>query len=334
MICTPVFRLVMIALVVLGGWAPLQAKTFKIAVQAPDGSKWVRMMKAGTDEISRKTNKRVHFKWYPGGVMGNDKAVFRKIRLGQLQGAAISSGKLSQFFPDSQVYSLPLKFQSFEEVDYVRKHMDPVIQEGIEKGGLVTFGFAEGGFAFLMSNSPVSSVGDLQQQKIWIPADNKFSLVALQSFDVTPIPLALPDVLVGLQSNLVNTVATSPIATLALQWHTQVQYITDIPLLYFYVTFGLDRKAFRKISAEDQVVVREVMGKVYRELDQHFRKDNTSAYNALQKQNIKVVQPAGDMRQAWYNRADNATQALLKSGEVSQDIYQRFEQHLKEFRKK
>lgn len=176
------------------------AKTFKIATLAPSGSSWMSHMKSAAQEIQQLTNNRVNFKFYPGGIMGDDDAVLKKMRIGQLQGGAMTSGSVAKFFPDIQIYSLPLAFKTFDEVDYVRKHMDQMIINGLDKNGITTFGLSEGGLAFAMSNTPITKVTDLQARKIWTPSNNKPALLALQAFNVSPIPLGIGDVLAGLQS--------------------------------------------------------------------------------------------------------------------------------------
>ncbi len=142
--------------------APAFAKTFKIATVAPDGTRWMKELKAGSAEIKQKTNGRVKFRFYPGGIMGNDKSVLRKIRVGQLHGGAITGGGLMEIDPDSQVYSLPLAFKSHQEVDYARTKMDKLIIDGLYNKGFISFGLGEGGFAYLMSNQPLSSIDDLK----------------------------------------------------------------------------------------------------------------------------------------------------------------------------
>jgi len=219
----------------------------KIATLSPDGSVWMKIMKEGAAEVAKKTDKRVKIKYYPGGVMGDDKAVLRKIRIGQLHGGAMVSGSMAKFFRDSQIYtSLPLKFKSFEEIDYVRRHLDPVIIDGLEKGGFVTFGMAEGGFAYIMSDEPIRTVGDLRRQKMWVPDNDRIALDAVKAFDITPIPLSIADVRAGLQTGLINTVAISPVGAVALQWHTQVKYLVDVPFLYLYAVLSVDKKGVFK----------------------------------------------------------------------------------------
>ena len=108
-----------------------QALTLKIATIVPDGSSWLVEMRRAGKEIEKKTDGRVKLKFYPGGVMGGDKTVLRKIRARQLQGGAFTSGALAEIFPDIELYSLPLVFKNYAEVDYVRAQMDEKLKAGI-----------------------------------------------------------------------------------------------------------------------------------------------------------------------------------------------------------
>jgi TRAP-type C4-dicarboxylate transport system substrate-binding protein len=294
----------------------------------------MRQMRASAKIIETKTEKRVSFKFYPGGVMGNDKAVQRKIRIGQLQGGAFPGGSMVSAYPDSQIYNLPLLFRSYEEIDYVRKSLDAEIMAGYEKGGFVTFGLAEGGFAYLMTNNrAVATPEALKQQKVWVPNDDPASAKALSTFDVSPIPLAVPDVLASLQTGLIDTVAASPIVTIALQWHTQVKHMTDLPLLYFYATLAIDKKAFGKLSPADQATVREVLVDTFRQIDAQNRKDNVAAFDAMKKQGITVTVPTAQERELWLKKSENAVKSYVDSGYISQAAYDRVLQLLNECRK-
>lgn len=311
---------------------PLHAKTIKIATVSPDGSSWMRAMRSASKEIEKQTDGRIKFKFYPGGVMGSDKAVMRKIRVGQLQGGAFPGGALMKVAPDSQIYNLPLKFHSFDEIDYVRQRLDQHIIDDFEKGGFISFGLAEGGMAYMMTNNPVRSVADLREQKVWVPNDDPASLNAVETFGITPIPLGIADVLASLQTGLVNTVSTSPIGAIALQWHTQVKYMTDLPLLYFYATLAIDKKVFNKLSAEDQKIVRDIMTATFKEIDKQNRKDNEAAFAALKKQGIEVITPSEEQLQEWRSLARKAEQTYLTKGHISKQIADQLEQLLKAYR--
>ncbi|OEU67491.1 MAG: C4-dicarboxylate ABC transporter [Desulfobacterales bacterium S5133MH16] len=311
-----------------------QAMRFKIATLSPEGSVWMEKMREGAEELARKTDNRVTIKYYPGGVMGDDKAVLRKIRIGQLHGGAVVSGSLSNFYPDDQIYSLPLMFRSFKEVDYVRKHLDQRIAQGLEKGGFVTFGIAEGGFAYVMSKVPIRTVNEMRRQKVWIPDNDPMILEAVKAFDITPFLLSIADVRVGLQTGLINTVTTPPIGAVALQWHTQIKYLMYEPFLYIYGVLAVDRKAFEKISPDDQRLFREIMGRIFRELDRLNREDNVNALEALRKQGVEFIKPSGEELEKWYADAREIPKRLVNAGKLSQNMVNTLENLLKDYRSK
>ena len=127
------------------------ATTLKISTIVPAGTHFVRELRAAGDTIAERTDGRVEFKLFPGGVMGSDQAVLRKMRIGQLHGAALTAVGLQNIAPDVQVYSLPFVFRDYGEVEYVRERIDPVIRERLERAGFVLAGMSEGGFTYFFS---------------------------------------------------------------------------------------------------------------------------------------------------------------------------------------
>jgi len=310
-----------------------QAKTFKIATLSPDGSDWMQKMRAGAKEIKQKTNSRVKFKFYPGGVMGNDQAVLRKIRIGQLHGGAMGGSSLLKANPDYSIYGLLLTYKNQGEINYIRKSIDPIIKKGFEKGGYVILGMAESGFVYSMSSKqPISSAAQLRQQKVWTPSNDKSGQETLKSFGVTAIPLPYGDVLAGLQTGLIDTVAMSPIGAIALQWYTQIKYITDMPLLYSFGILTINNKSFKKIKTGDQKIVREVMHKVFLAIDKTNRKNNTEALQVLKKSGIQFIKPSLAEMSQWQSLADKANKKLVTSGQLDKKLAQQVEQLLTQYR--
>jgi len=313
----------------------VQAKTFKIATLSPEGSDWMQKMRAGAKEIKQKTNGRVKFKFYPGGVMGDDQAVLRKIRIGQLHGGALGGGSLIKANSNYSVYGLLLTYKNQGEINYVRKTIDSIIKKGFEKGGYTILGMAESGFVYSMSaKQAIPSVELLRQQKVWAPSNDKMGQETLQSFGVTAIPLPYGDVLAALQTGLIDTVAMSPIGAIALQWYTQIKYITDMPLLYSFGILTINNKSFKKIKANDQKIVRDVMNTVFLAIDSTNRKNNLEALEVLKKSGIQFIKPTGEDYKQWQQLADKANKKLVKSGSLDKKLKEKVEQLLKEYRQK
>ena len=308
------------------------AATFKVATLSPDGSFWMKTMREAGKEVEAATDNRVKFKWYPGGVMGDDKAVLRKMRVGQLQGAALPMGELLSFYPDSQAYGIPFLFNSYEEVDYVRSQLDDSLIAGFAEGGMEVLGIAEGGFGYFLTAEPVRVPADLQQQKVWVPQNDVVSARLAQSIGVTPIPLTLPDVLPGLQTGLVNTVAVSPMGAIVLQWHTRVAHITDIPLMYFCGVISLTGKSFNKLSADDQAVVKAVFGRAFKLIDERNRMDNVKAFEALTNQGVETVVLTDAERDAWLAMQAPGEQMMQSEGQLSTEALERIKGLVEAFR--
>ncbi len=268
---------------------PAQAIEIKVATVAPDGSSWMRAMRAGADEIRDLTDGRVTMKFYPGGVMGNDSQVLRKIRIGQLHGGAFSGGGIAERYAGFNLYGIPLLFQSLDEVDYVRPRLDAKLQAGLADAGFISFGLIEGGFARLMANEPISRVEDMRRRKVWSPEGDPIGFRVLEAMSLSPVVLPPTDVLTGLQTGLLDVVAASPVVALVLQWHTKVKYVTDLPISYMLGIFAIDIRVFNRLSGADQEVVRTVMGALMRTMDQQARQDDLEAQAVLEQAGLEFV---------------------------------------------
>jgi TRAP-type C4-dicarboxylate transport system substrate-binding protein len=308
------------------------ALTLKIATLAPDGTSWMERMRAGAEEVASRTAGRLSFRFYPGGVMGNDQAVLRRIRLGQLHGGALTVGGLAEIHPDTQIYSLPFTFRSYAEVDQVRQRMDPLVEERLRRGGFVSFGLSDGGFAYLMSARPVRGVDDLKGARVWVPEGDRISRSAFEATGVSPVSLPLTDVLTGLQTGLVDTVASSLAGAIALQWHTRVRHVTDVPLLYLYGALVVDAKIFGQASREDQAVARAVMSRVFQDLDRRSREDDAQARQALARQGIGFLESGPQERERWQAPIARAMDRLVAEGLLDAALVATLRGHLEALR--
>ncbi|MBN2645287.1 MAG: TRAP transporter substrate-binding protein DctP [Desulfuromonadaceae bacterium] len=311
-----------------------QAQIFKIATVAPEGSDWMVKMRAGAQSISDKTQGRVQLKFYGGGVMGNEMSVLRKIRVGQLQGGAFTGGGLAKISSDMLIYSLPLLARSEEEMAQLRRHLDPLLTDSLNQAGFVCFGFASGGFANLFSERPISKVDDLKGLKLWVPEGDQVSYAVMEGLGLSPVTLPLSDVMTGLQTGLVEVVATSPLGALAFQWYTRVNCMTDMPLAYVYAGLVLDKCSFSRLSAEDQQVVTQVLGAIYREFDQQSRPQNEESLAALQQQGVDRVEPVEGEFQRWSEVADRVARQLSAQGLFPEPLYQRAVELLNDYRQR
>jgi len=308
------------------------AQTLKIATLAPEGSFWMVEMRAAAKEIEARTEERVNFRFYGGGVQGNDRQIQRKMRIGQIHGATFTSGALSRFVPDLELYALPLVFNNMEEVLYVRERMDRHLRDLLEQNGQVNFGIAGAGTSYLMSNKPLRSLSDMAGQKTWVQEGDHISYATFKALGISPVTMPLTDVLTGLQTDLLDSAAVSPVGAVVLQLHTKVKYITDLQLSYVYGALIIDAKPFSRLSEADQAVVREVMERIYQNIDQASIQDNTDALEALVKQGLEMIEPIQSEVPRWRELVAESNRQLADQGIVNKALMDEMFTHLAAFR--
>jgi TRAP-type C4-dicarboxylate transport system substrate-binding protein len=304
------------------------ATVIKIATVAPDGTAWMKEMRAAADAVKTKTGDRVELKYYPGGVMGDDATVLRKIKIGQLQGAAFTGGQAASITPDASVYSQPFSFRTLDEVDKVRAQLDPQVKQSFEKAGFYAPGISGGGFAYLMSVREIHGKDAMKSAKVWVPQGDHIAEIAFKAAGVTPIPLPLADVYTSLETGLIDTVANTTSGAIAFQWHTKVKYVLDLPLTYVVGILVVDKKAVDALGADDQKVLNDEIGAAFARLDKITRDDNAQARDALQKQGVKIAAPTAAEAKEWDETGVEARKEIAAGGGISPALAAAFDKAL------
>ncbi|MFZ5758335.1 MAG: TRAP transporter substrate-binding protein DctP [Thermodesulfobacteriota bacterium] len=329
------FLVCLISILLLGASPAIAAPKylFKIGSLAPEGSVWTQRFREFSKEVEEKSNGEVGFKVYPGGVMGDDLAMYRKMRVGQLHGGGFTMTGIGSVVPDFRVMGIPFLFRSYEEVDHVRSGLMPSFNRAFAEQGMECIALTEVGFIYTMSTGPITTVAKLRKSSCWTPDNDPLSASFLQTLGVAPTPLAIPDVLTSLQTGLVSTVFNSLYGSIVLQWFTKATYITDMPFGYAYGVFLLDRKAFSRLPASHASLVRATADKYFGALLTETRKSNDEARRVLAENGVVMVAPAADALAELQDIRDR-TVAKVTGTAFSGAIYDETMRLLNEYRKR
>jgi TRAP-type transport system periplasmic protein len=304
---------------------------FKVASIAPDGSVWAKRFQDFADEVEEKSNGEVRFKVYPGGVMGDDTAMYRKMQIGQLNGGGFTMTGIGPVVPDFRVMGIPFLFNSYEEVDYVRNGLLPYFEKAFAEKGMELVAMTEVGFVYSMSTRPLLTLDDLEKTKSWVPAGDPISASFLEQLGISPIPLEIPDVLTALQTGMVETVYNSLYGSIVLQWFTKAKNISDTPFGYAYGALLLDKKKFSRLPPEYAALIKTSADRHFSLLIEDTRKSNEEARQVLKENNVNfTLPPADEIDQLSAKRT--ATVRLMEGKEFSSEIYDRTMQLLNDYR--
>jgi len=306
---------------------------FKVASLAPEGSVWTKRFRDFANEVTEKSGGEIGFKIYAGGVMGDDRAMYRKMRVGQINGGGFTVTGIGDIVPDFRVMGIPFFFNSYEEVDEITQKLFPRFQKEFDKENMVLLAISEVGFIYTMSQKPITTLDELKKSKAWAPEGDPISNALLESVGLTPIPLSIPDVLTSLQTGLINTAFNSFYGSIVMQWFTRTSYITDIPFVYAYGAFILDKKTFSKLPANYAQMMHSTAKKHFANLLADTRQSNAEALQVLQDNNITLVKLTTESRAELLNYREMTVEKLVGDA-FSKDIYEEAVEHLEKFRGK
>ena len=285
-------QLLAVGVVLALSWSrPAAADTqqIRIATLAPTGSPWMDILERASAEITEQTEGRVKIKYYTGGQQGDERDYIRKIKLGQLDGAAVTAAGLAMIDPSILVLSLPQLFTSQEEIDYVANKMWPYFQKKFEKHGFRLAERGELGWIYFFSKAKVTSIAELRKQKLWTLGDDQIGGTILDKLKLNGVPLGVPEVDGALTSGKINACFSSPLGAIALQWYTKVKYMASTPMVFAIGATVMSLESVKKISAADRKVIEAIAKRSQKKARAVIRKANEDARKTLIRKGITIV---------------------------------------------
>jgi len=271
---------------------PLSAQksyTIKMATVAPDGSNWMKEMRNFESEIKTLTNGQISFKVYANAVQGGEKDVLRKMKLGQLDSGTFTGVGLGEIVPEVRILDLPFLFKNSAEVDYVYANLFNEFQQRFIEKGFFLVGWAEVGFIYLFTNTPVSCIVDFKNVKMWLWKGDPLAKAAFDAMNISSIPLDITDVHTSLQTGLINGVYISPYGVLALQWFTKTRYVLDYPLTNSVGAVLMTTKKLNSLPADLREILIEKTKENMRKIVLESRKENLESLKVLQEAGLELV---------------------------------------------
>jgi len=280
--------------------------TIKMATLAPKGSSWETVLGEMGQKWREASNGQVVLQVYPGGVVGDENDMVRKIRIGQIQAAAISSNGLSEIDRGSNALMIPLLLDSYEELDYVRNRLSPQLEERIQKKGFVVLNWGDAGWARFFTQEPMTKPAELQRMKLftWAGAPDTADLWKAAGFN--PVPLAITDLLPGLQTGLINAFAAPPLTALAFQWFGLAKHMADLKLAPVVGATVISKSTWDRISPDVQEAMRKAAREAGDRLNQEVRRLDDEAIQAMQERGLTVHHVDETATAEWINTVKTA----------------------------
>ena len=309
-----------------------QEHVIKFATLAPDGSTWINVMKEYDSAVRKESGGRLGFKIYSGGKAGDEKDVLRKIQLGQFHAAGFTGVGLGEIAPKERILDSPFLFENYDEVDYIYKTFDTEFSRAFEDNGYVLLGWAEVGFVYIFSQSPIYGADDVKKTKMWIWEGDPIAEAALKALGVSPIPLSITDVLTSLQTGLINCVYAPPLGAIALQWFTKLKYMLNVPLADAAGAVVISKKKFDEFPADLKEILSRNGRKYMAKLTALSREDNQKAIETLKKNGVQIIAPHSSKSLQEYSEIGKQARRMLVGKLYAEEFLTRIEKAALDFR--
>ena len=288
-----VLRALLAGLLLLSLSGQLYAKTYtlKFATLMPTGTSWTKLLDEWVQEVEEKSGGRLKFKMYPGGVMGDEPDVLRKIRKGQLHGGMFTGYGIGRIYSPARVLEVPFLFKNTDESDYVRTEMMPELEKGFRESGFELLGWPEVGFIHFFSKHPITSMDDIRKLNIWLWQGDPLGEAFFKAAAIDPVPLSVIDVYTQLSARhgSIDTVYISSFGAIALQWYTKLNYASRIPFTNAIGGLVVSNRFFNKLPQDLQELLKTTGKRLGDDIRLRAREENEKSLAILEKNGIEFM---------------------------------------------
>ena len=300
----------------------------KFATLAPEGSTWMKALTELSQDIETRTGGKLKFKFYPGGVSGDEKDVLKKIRIGQLHAAGFTGVGLGEVAPETRLLDAPWLFRGHSELESVRAKYAKELKAAVEKGGFILLGWIDLGAVYVFSKNPIASPEDMRKQKMWVWEGDPIARAAYKALGVNPIPLSIVDVMQSLQPGMINGVYGPPLGVVALQWHSKLKHIYPVPIAESTGAVLVAKTFYDALPADQKKILTELSTKHLKRLNMLINAENDIALEALKNQGLHFAADPGPATRRQYEELGAAARRELVGSLFSAELLGKFEKEL------
>jgi len=294
----------------------------KMATLAPEGTEWHGMLIEMGQEWKKATDGLVHLRIYPGGVIGDERDMVRKMRIGQIHSAGITTEGLTEIVPEFAAFYIPLAFKNEEDIQLVLDNLYSELDKKLEEKGFKLLYLADLGWAYWFSDSKVTSPLDLKDKKIFTWAGDFKWAEIYKKAGFNPVPLASTDILSGLQTGLIDAMSTMPLYALAQQSFGITNHMLDLKWGTLLAGIIIDMKTWNRIPNKYHDDLISIANDIRERQKETNKNAEAQAIAAMKEYGLIIHSPTEEETKLWQKEVDKM-EPYLRGNVIPADVYDR-----------
>ena len=309
---------VAVALLAAPALLDAQRANLRLGTILPANSVWDRALREMASEWQEATDGRVRLQ--VRGTTGDESTIIRRMRLNNPQVAALTLPGLTEVDDSFNVFGIPFFFASDAEAVHVLEALTPLYREKLAAQGLVLLGWGHGGWAHIFSANPIRGIPDLQAAKLYTSAGDDGMVQWYKENGFQPVPLELTDVLMGLNTGLIDAYPSPPYGALVFQWYRQTSHMLDIPLSPVFGATVMTERAWGRIDEADRQALLAAAAGMQAFLFDEVPRQDAEAVAEMQKRGL-TLSTVGEPEVAMLRVVVDTLTATWRGDRVPADIY-------------
>jgi len=325
--------IVLLAVLCLAMANPAAAVVIKLGTIAPEGSPWHDALQDIAAAWQKLSNGQVTLRIYPGGVAGDEPDMLRKMRIGQLNAVALTSGGLAEIIPDIRALTFPLLVRDDGELAAVFEKLGPRFSAVLDAKGYKVLTWSSAGWVYFFSRRPVTAPEDLRSQKLFFWGSDPQYEELLKQSGFQPMPLAVTDLLPSLQTGLVDAFAAPPAAALSFQWFALAPYMADLKWQPLPGATVVSAKVWGEIPAELRPLLEQAAAAAGGRLQARIDALNDQAVEAMRQRGLSLTRVTPETEARWQALVAEKGIPVFVGTRFSREIFEAVQETLRAYRR-
>lgn len=304
----------------------------KIATVAPKGSIYHRVLQETGQAYRDATGGKGRVVVYPDSLQGTESDTVRRMRVGQLDASMLTVVGLSEIDPSvAALQFMPMMFRSWEEVDYVREALRPMLEDKLGAKGFAVLFWGEAGWVQFFTKEPITLPAEFKRAHIFVWAGDNAQLALMKSLGYQPVGLPITDILPGLETGMIDTVPVAPLWALVGQFDRVTRHMLQVnwvPIVGATVMRRATLEAMSPAARESVLASSKRAGELLRA---HREQQDQESIRAMQARGLAVRPLTPELERAWRELARDAW-PLVRGSMVPADTFDRVQAALVTYR--
>ena len=289
------------------------AEVVRLGTLAPSGSSWELILRRMGVEWAQATGDELRLRIYAGGTVGDESEMIRKMRIGQLQAAAISNAGLAEIDPGAYALMLPMMFASYDEWDYVRQRVNPLLEEKLKEKGFVVLAWSDVGWVYFFTKSPMRSPAELRGMKLAGSHTESRTIDIFKWAGFNPVPISTVDMMTGLQTGLIDSLYLPIILAEGSQYYRQAPHMTEMKWAPLQGAVVMHEKGWAGLTADQKIEVLRITLQVGEDLRATNRDQEERSLQAMKSRGLEVVPVSDELVNEWTETVKKAYPRVRES---------------------